>query len=148
MHDYRGERFYIVFLMHYLISNLQKNSRQRNILTKTKLMSIYHLVNNPALLKNAFEYFNFGNLKSYQPDLYERSLLPSDFQGSERLTGSLLYLCNINRVKINDDGTIEAVSVEGDFINMAGSNFLKDNLDNLKKIATKSEAQLTKLALG
>lgn len=147
MHDYRDEKFYIIFILYYLVTNLQKNSKQRNILTKTKLMSMYHLVNNPVLLKKAFKYFDLGDLKSYQSDLYERSLLPSDFQKSEKVTNSLIYLCHINRIKINDDGTIEAVCTKNDSFDDISTDFLKDNLVNLKKIVTKSEAQLTKLAM-
>lgn len=148
MHDYRDEKFYIIFLLYYLVTNLQKNSTQRNILTKTKLTNIYHLVNNPMLLKKAFKHFDLGDLKSYQPDLYERSLLPSDFQRNDDFTNSLIYLCHINRIKINDDGTIETISTDNYSFDEIGSNFLKDNLVNLKKIVTKSEAQLTKLAMG
>jgi len=147
MHDYRDEQFYIIFLLYYLVTNLQKNTKQRNILTKTKLINIYHLVNHPILLKKAFKHFDLGDLKSYQPDLYERSLLPSDFQDNEKFTNSLVYLCHINRIKINDDGTIETVSNENDFFDDISTDFLKDNLVNLKKIVTKSEAQLTKLAM-
>jgi hypothetical protein len=147
MHDYRDEKFYIVFLLYYLVSNLQKNSKKRNILTKTKLMNIYHLVNNPILLKKAFKHFALGDLKSYQPDLYERSLLPSDFQENEKITKSFIYLCHIKRIKINDDGTIETVDTESDSFSEISTDFLNDNLVNLKKMATKSESQLTKLVM-
>lgn len=148
MHDYRGERYYVVFLLYYLVSNLQKNSRKNNVLTKSKLIAIFHLVNNPALLKKAFEYFGFGNLKSYQSDLYERSLLPFDFQDDGGVTSALVYLCHIKRIKINDDGTIEVVGAETNFLVDVDVRFLDDNLLNLKKIVTKSETQLTKLAMG
>lgn len=148
MHDYRNEKFYIVFLLYYLVSNLQKNKKERNILTKTKLNNIYHLVNNPILLRKAFIHFELGDLKSYQPDLYERSLLPSDCQVNDNFTNALIYLCHINKIKINDDGTIETINIDNELFDGISSGFLSDNLANLKKIVTKSEAQLTKLAIG
>jgi len=148
MHDYREEKFYITFLLYYLVDKLQKNTRQRNILTKSKLINMYHLANNPTLLRKAFKHFELGDLKSYQPDLYERSLRPTDYHENKVITESLIYLSHIGKIKINDDGTIETTCTENTSIDKNSSNFLKDNLANLKKLATKSEAQLTKIAMG
>lgn len=140
--DYRGERFYRVFLVTFLIHNLSKNRKGRKVLTLEKLELLYFIVNNPMLLKKISNSMDLGSVYGYQKDLYENGYQFSDIENKSDALIPFLLLTESKKVRLNDEGMIEILELPD---LKSSSEFLDKNLSILKKLAALNESKLVSL---
>ncbi|MEZ9495764.1 hypothetical protein BCT41_15280 [Vibrio splendidus] len=148
MHDFREERFYKMYIIMFIVRHFSTNARAKKILTMRKIELLYFIIKNPIKLKSTLENLGLGSLSNYKPLLYDSSIVAEDFDSPDNIRESVIYLLELGKIK---SATIEGTRYfYSELIEeiQAPNETIRSNLKKITKIASLSEAKLTKSIIG